>query len=222
MEYKGDAQGVTASDGGFAQGILLRECPRCGYALTGLPSAHRCPECGFEYDDRTFVLTGISRGTRSMSSGRKMMWGALVGGVSLWPAVMILLALGAAGAIACVVVSGLLLGLFVYLLMTGSRERGLERFLFAAGGFGYCSLNPQGVADTVMTPWTEVDAVSVERKGANWHRLRIGSASTPGGRLHKVRFDAGICCDATAAAWVAEALTDRIRAARTGIPDENP
>ncbi len=28
----------------------LTNCPKCNYALAGLPSAHRCPECGFEYD----------------------------------------------------------------------------------------------------------------------------------------------------------------------------
>lgn len=28
-------------------------CPLCEYALAGLPPPHRCPECGFEYDERT-------------------------------------------------------------------------------------------------------------------------------------------------------------------------
>jgi len=30
----------------------LSHCPRCGYALTGLPAAHACPECGLIYDER--------------------------------------------------------------------------------------------------------------------------------------------------------------------------
>ena len=30
----------------------LADCPVCRYALTGLPSEHRCPECGFD-DTRT-------------------------------------------------------------------------------------------------------------------------------------------------------------------------
>ena len=31
------------------------ECPACGYSLRGLPDSYRCPECGFEYDERTRV-----------------------------------------------------------------------------------------------------------------------------------------------------------------------
>ena len=31
-------------------------CPACNYPLTGLPTAHRCPECGFEYDEATIVF----------------------------------------------------------------------------------------------------------------------------------------------------------------------
>lgn len=33
----------------------LKQCPICGYALEGLPSEYRCPECFFEYDGFTRV-----------------------------------------------------------------------------------------------------------------------------------------------------------------------
>ncbi len=38
--------------------LRLKECPECGYDLTGLPAKHSCPECGFAYDASTFVLNG--------------------------------------------------------------------------------------------------------------------------------------------------------------------
>jgi len=33
----------------------IDRCPVCRYSLQGLPSAHHCPECGFEYDEHTRV-----------------------------------------------------------------------------------------------------------------------------------------------------------------------
>jgi len=33
----------------------LLQCPQCEYSLRGLPARHRCPECGFEYDEYTRV-----------------------------------------------------------------------------------------------------------------------------------------------------------------------
>ena len=36
----------------------LSLCPACGYDIDGLPPRHRCPECGFVYDERMFLLEG--------------------------------------------------------------------------------------------------------------------------------------------------------------------
>lgn len=45
---------VPDADASRAQRNLER-CPVCNYNLTGLPVAHQCPECGFEYDEHTRV-----------------------------------------------------------------------------------------------------------------------------------------------------------------------
>ncbi len=37
-------------------GMKLNRCPICHYSLRGLPKEHRCPECGFEYDQDTSVF----------------------------------------------------------------------------------------------------------------------------------------------------------------------
>jgi hypothetical protein len=33
----------------------LDRCPVCNYSLRGLPAAHRCPECGLEYDEHSII-----------------------------------------------------------------------------------------------------------------------------------------------------------------------
>jgi hypothetical protein len=38
--------------------VRLTLCPRCNYDLGALPRRHRCPECGFEYDENMFLLEG--------------------------------------------------------------------------------------------------------------------------------------------------------------------
>ena len=34
---------------------MIDRCPQCGYSLAGLPSNHRCPECGLAYDEDSEV-----------------------------------------------------------------------------------------------------------------------------------------------------------------------
>ncbi len=47
-----------------ANGEPISKCPVCRYDLTGLPRTHRCPECGFEYDEsmRIWWISGPSKG----------------------------------------------------------------------------------------------------------------------------------------------------------------
>jgi len=46
---------------GTADDILrLKSCPQCGYDLAGLPGAHACEECGFQWCDQTFSMGMVS------------------------------------------------------------------------------------------------------------------------------------------------------------------
>lgn len=191
--------------------LRLTVCPRCEYSLTGLPAVHRCPECGFEYDDRTFVLTGIARGAGSMRPERKVLWAVLACAVWLGPWLAAPF-FAAAGDIACLVFATGCLAVLVYLLATGKHERGGdEKFIFARGGFGYCAaLKPTAIVDARLTPWSDVDAFLIERKGAAWYRIRISRRRSPRG----VCLDVGVRCTEPVAAWIRTVLEQRIRESR--------
>lgn len=47
--------------------LRLKHCPRCGYDQATLPRKHRCPECGVEYDESMFIVTGDARRPRATS-----------------------------------------------------------------------------------------------------------------------------------------------------------
>ena len=207
---------TSRADQGFPAGLRLQVCPRCEYSLIGLPLNHRCPECGFEYDERTFVLAGISRGTTSIRLGRRWLW--ILVAIGSWLGFSfsgLLIASSTARSIAPAI-GVVWLGLVLYLVFSSRGERkGIEYILFAPAGFGYVADVIVGSgAEAHLISWPEVDTVIVDRKSAHWHRIRIGSVNRPGGRLKQIRLDVGVHCDEPTARWVRNVLADRITAAR--------
>lgn len=205
--------------------VRLTTCPKCGYRLEGLPASYRCPECGYAYDERTFVLIGITRGMRSLKLGRTVLWLLVAVCAFLGPSCVSVLAFAGSSEVAAVLVGmgAAWLGLVVYLLLTAKQEKkGMEKFLFSAGGYGQCTSFVDAHEDVIrLTPWTGGLAVLLKRSSARWHRLRIGLLTNRGAHLGKVVFDAVVQCDEAQAAWIAQILTERIAAARRGADTDH-
>ncbi len=201
--------------------IELTQCPACDYSLTGLPAEWRCPECGFAYDDRTFVMKGISRGTSSMTSSRKSLWILLAITGMFGPTILI--ELNFRGAASLSLILGVAwISLVIFLLVTGKRERrGMEQILFAAGGFGYCTSGLDAAAEGFrLVKWADVDGIRLDKKGARWHRLRIHSRRADGRSGGRTQLDVGIRCDLDTARWLHDILSDRIQTAMEKNPPD--
>lgn len=48
--------GLEQALGNDSESCPISACPMCDYPLIGLPTPHRCPECGFEYNHETMVV----------------------------------------------------------------------------------------------------------------------------------------------------------------------
>ncbi len=200
--------------------ITLAACPKCGYQLEGLPAAYRCPECGYAYDERTFVLTGITRGMKSLTVGRAALWILVAVWGALGPTCIQLAVFSRVSGLVPVVIGmgAAWLGLIVYILVTGKQEKkGMEKFLFSAGGYGQCTSFVDAHEDVIqLTPWTGGLAVLLKRNSARWQRMQIRLLADHGAHLTKVVFDAVVQCDEAQAAWIDRILTERFAAARRG------
>lgn len=177
--------------------LQLQQCPSCEYSLQGLPSAGNCPECGFTYDEQTIELTGISRGISTLSPMRRIMWIIVGIGAAFGPMPLMLILLGQTPfQIPLFIIATLWLCIIVYLLITGKSERkGMEKFLFTAGGFGPSHITPYQINTIEFTSWSQANEVRVQRKGATWYRVQIGCCDRPGGKFRTVVLDAGMRLD---------------------------
>lgn len=86
---------------------LLGLCPRCAYALRGLPVEHRCPECGLTLDRRWEVFGGPLARRR---------WKKLQQGILLFLLFDVAIAVGLVGYFAFRIAPLFLAGLIVMLL----------------------------------------------------------------------------------------------------------
>ena len=126
--------------------VRLDTCPFCGYSLEGLPSAARCPEFGLAYDENTYILRAITRGTSGMSRSRAAIW--ILVAVSAWLGMRVgpqffILRRPSVGLFGLTFLVAAWSTLVLYLLITGKKHRGqkaVEHFIFCADGFGPCTL----------------------------------------------------------------------------------
>ncbi len=205
---------VESTETGARTILQLRGCPMCGYDLRGLQRRHRCPECGFTYDETMFMVCGWPR-----SSDRPNLWGALVpGGAFLGFLVYVIIRHGYQLLMSVPVVYWIiLLASIPWAIVSWVRRRdvrqqrgGTVQLLFSSLG----ASQRKGSGQPNFIPWTEFSRLLFWRVGKNlWCLvLDVGRWRTFW-RGKYVR--AVIECSRREAALLRSELRKRLRAAYT-------
>jgi hypothetical protein len=143
-------------------GQPLTHCPVCNYDLTGLPKNHRCPECGFEYDETTRIWTGDCRtGWMFLGSLFYLLMASLV-------AVAVLLSLARPGSLG---VAHLLKFLFFGLVWLAMARYRRARTFTTVGAHGITYKRPYRAVRSI--PWSDLQYsesfdLPMQRKGSDW------------------------------------------------------
>ncbi len=190
----------------------LERCPGCGYALAALPRNHRCPECGFVYDESMMVLEGWRvPGLRS--------WGRYAlryGWIVLLVMVVLRLTWGWSWSVLAIIPAGVVvvaagLGFYVW-WRDDSPSQALARFLITADGVARLGAL-RGTVRRRIYLWRNYSHLMLFPGGEGGWRLHLYPDwwRLFGPPIVNARLD---CSDAEAEAVRAE-IQRRINAART-------
>jgi hypothetical protein len=153
----------------------VARCPQCSYDLSNLPTKHRCPECGFAYDEWTIVLENWRLPTMASifhAIGRNAIY--------LFATAAAIAALFAA----ITLLGGLLLvfgGYFLVLLAAHGwfrlRGRGMQCWVAGRDGLQRIGLREQGFepgrSRARAYSWRAYSHVYLSREGDETHRLHL-------------------------------------------------
>ena len=153
---------------------LVAICPLCDYDLKGLPTEHKCPECGYEYDNAAIVLPcWTSKGKRTS-----------------WAQRLFLLAVVGSGILALLLLSGLptlprlalFLGLPIYLAFliliayyaakTLIRRKGRPDAVVAVSSAGLGIRTKLDEPGSIAS-WNEYESVKIRRAGREIYALML-------------------------------------------------
>ena len=153
---------------------LVAICPLCDYDLKGLPTEHKCPECGYEYDNATIVLPcWTSKGKRTSWRQRLFLVVVvvcgisallLVGGLPTLPPLVLFLGLATYLALLILIAN--------YLAKTLIRCKGKSDAVIAISAIGLgirAKLDEPGS----ITSWNEYESVKIRRAGRELHALML-------------------------------------------------
>lgn len=154
--------------------LRLEHCLHCSYELTGLAAEGTCPECGRPYDQDVVVLFGTARGAHASISNSTPTY--MVTLIALFSINLInvpfmirrgQLVLGTFSAVCwCLTI---FVPIWRRLNHTGP---GLVQAHLSRAGCMQIDF-PGGKYTPKITPWTDVNAVSIAPASGQRHRLRI-------------------------------------------------
>jgi hypothetical protein len=176
------------------------------------------------FDAQSLVFYGVPRSSAGTPLWRKLAWVCiLTAGIFAFQLIGVMAIF--LGWIMALVVVGTLVAAAIAMFITGPRDRRTtEKFILTTAGLARVSTEVRNGdrLDSILVKIDDCDAVRFDRTSAVWRRLRIGTSGSRG-KLHQVRFDAGIRCPDEAADRVREALLLRMpRSQRSIHPPTTP
>ncbi|MEE8154781.1 MAG: hypothetical protein V3T53_07435 [Phycisphaerales bacterium] len=153
---------------------LIAICPLCDYDLKGLPTEHKCPECGYEYDNATIVLRcWTSKGKRTSWLARLFLPSIvglgilallLLGGLPTLPPLVLFLGLP--------IYLAFLILIAYYVAKILVRRKGKPDAVVAISAVGLgirANLDEPGS----IASWNEYESVKIRRAGRELHALML-------------------------------------------------
>ncbi|HED54247.1 MAG TPA: hypothetical protein ENJ00_08605 [Phycisphaerales bacterium] len=176
-------------------------CISCGYDLAGV--AGKCPECGIRIDGEpgAVYIAGVPK-FEDPNPWRRAAFIILAVAATLLSQFFFLIGVLVGFLISLLVLAGVLIAVFAFVVTSRSKKRSIERITFTRAGIGRAAWGRE--FGDVFIPWRGDEVVEPKSVGTVWQHLTIKTPKV-GGLFHSI-FECGFRCRREELIWIRHAI----------------